>query len=292
MGKRIRVMIVHNPDRTRSFSPLLSRMPSDFKILLVGAKLQHSPLRSLPTRRTPGLPRLIRELVRFRPQVIVTDNPTFPAWISAAYNMVGRDRVPIMIWIAGDLWIEHSSYFSEAQGPMKWIAPLYQLAWLQSLRISDLIVPACRWLDGVIKKHLPHKKTRVLYQAIDPVLFRGQGSKPYDLKPPAVGILLPFNILPKVKGLMSFSAVARGMPDVNFYVAGGGPYSEMVKDAFKETRNVVFMGMLPHPAGVYGFLRAIDVYAHPSGLDGPPYRHSRSIALRQAHCCCKDRGNS
>jgi glycosyltransferase involved in cell wall biosynthesis len=90
-----------------------------------------------------------------------------------------------------------------------------------------------------------------------------------ELKHPAAVSVFSFNVLPKVMGLVRFIDVVRAMPHVNFYVAGSGPHMNYVTSR-DVPQNMRFVGRLSHPDGVRLFLKAADIFVHPSGLDATP----------------------
>lgn len=119
-------------------------------------------------------------------------------------------------------------------------------------------------------KRLPAKRISVQYAGVDPEPWLVQDSHLYDFKHPAVGILQDNHILPKVEGLIWFREVITKMPDVNFYIAGGGRYTSLVEESLSGLTNAHLVGRVPFPEGVRGFYRSCDVYALPSGLDCCP----------------------
>jgi glycosyltransferase involved in cell wall biosynthesis len=212
---------------------------------------------------------MIRELVKFRPDVVMTDYPAYPSWYARLYSIMRHRRIPLLAWLLGDFWTEQSAYFATAPLRTKLAYPFALFTWSTGLEFSDYILPVCRWLERVVKARLPGKETRVLYNGVDPADWLVKDSM-LQLRHPAVGILQDNNILPKVKGLLWFSQVVKQMEDVTFYIAGGGTYTHLVKNAYAGLPNAQLIGRLPYPEGVRRFLRSIDAYVLPSGLDCCP----------------------
>ncbi len=71
------------------------------------------------------------------------------------------------------------------------------------------------------------------------------------------------------------------MSDVNFYVAGGGAHTHLVKQAYSGMDNVHFVGRLSYPEEVRRFYKSVDLYVLPSGLDCCP------TTLLEASLCAK-----
>jgi glycosyltransferase involved in cell wall biosynthesis len=212
---------------------------------------------------------MIRELVEFRPDAVLTNNAAFPSWYTELYSYLRGEHIPLFAWLLGDFWTEYSALFSNMRFPVRMAGPMYLFAWSTGLAFADHILTICGWLEKKVRKRFPSKKTSVFYQGIDPEPWLVEGEV-YPFAHPAIGILQDNNILPKVMGLLRFSEVAREMQNVNFYIAGGGPYTALVKDAFSGLRNVRFVGRLSFPEEVCRFYRSCDIYVLASGLDCCP----------------------
>jgi len=234
------------------------------------------PLDIVPTeigwfRRIPApTGRTVSQLVRFRPDIVLTDYATFPSWYSKLYSLLRREHVCLIAWLLGDIWREYFAYFSTVGFPRKLLGPPYLFAWSKGLEFADRILVVCRWLEAIVKERLPEKRTSLLYQGIDPDRWLTPVDVAYPFKHPAVGILQDNNILPKVKGLIWFSNVVKDMKDVNFYIAGSGPYTPLVEEAYSDLPNVRLLGRLPYPHEVRRFYQSLDVYVLASGLDCCP----------------------
>ncbi len=224
-------------------------------------------------------PRLISELVEFRPDIVLTDYPTHPSWHTKLYSLIRLHHVPLVAWLRGDSWSEHFAFFSNAGFPTKLLGPLTLFSWSTGLRFADRILTICGWLERIVTERFPGKNTSVLYQGIDPEPWLAQESSSDDFEKPAVGILQHNHILPKVRGLLWFSSVVRKMEDVNFYIAGGGRYTYLVQREYSGIRNAHLVGRMHHPDGVRRFLQSMDVYVLPSGLDCCP------LTLLEASLC-------
>jgi glycosyltransferase involved in cell wall biosynthesis len=161
------------------------------------------------------------------------------------------------------------------------IGIFYFFTWSKGLEFADQVIAVCKWLEKILNKRLPEKSTSVLHLGVDPETWMKKEEEAYSFKKPAIGILQDNNILPKVKGLLWFSKVVKEMKDVNFYIAGGGPYTPLVEKAYSKLSNVHFLGRLPYPEGVRKFYASCDLYVLPSGLDCCP------ATLLEASACGK-----
>ena len=91
-----------------------------------------------------------------------------------------------------------------------------------------------------------------------------------DLNHPCVGLLQDANWWGKTKEMLLLSDVLESMPNVHFYWAGDGPYTERVLEKLNKYENFTWLGRLEYPDKVREFLSEIDVYALVSGIDMSP----------------------
>jgi glycosyltransferase involved in cell wall biosynthesis len=178
--------------------------------------------------------------------------------------------MPFVAWVCGDFWTEHHSLFSTARFPSKLLGPPRLFTWSAGLGLADRILTVSSWLRRIVAERFPHKNITVLHRGIDPEDWLVKETDAFDFERPAVGILQDNIILPKVKGLLWFSDVVKAMSDVRFYVAGGGPFTHIVKKAYAGLENVHFVGRLNYPEGVRRFYESTDLFVHASGLDTGP----------------------
>jgi glycosyltransferase involved in cell wall biosynthesis len=139
--------------------------------------------------------------------------------------------------------------------------------WAPGVRKVDIILPNSRWLQEKVKERLPGYPTRVLYMGINPEKWVPSRNSSYNLKSPAAVGLFPFNVYPKVLGLLKFIKVIKKMPDVTFYFAGDGPYLSLVKQNCPP--NMILIGKVSR-LKAKKLLESGDIFIHPSGLDVLP----------------------
>jgi glycosyltransferase involved in cell wall biosynthesis len=154
--------------------------------------------------------------------------------------------------------------------PSKLFGPVYEFSWMRGLRFADQILAVCDWLKEIVLERYPNKRVEMLHLGINPSDFLEDDGSRFDFRSPAVGILQNNVILPKVKGLLWFSTVVEKMPNVDFYLAGDGPFTHLVENTFSGMPNVHLVGHLQYPGEVRKFHRSTDVYVLASGLDCCP----------------------
>jgi len=213
---------------------------------------------------------LVSELTRFKPDIVFTNYPSWPSWNARLSSFLQFHHVPLLAWLLGDIWTEHDALFSNAGFPSKLLGPFHLFAWSTGLSFADRILTVSSWLRGITADRFPEKNITVFDGGIEPEAWLVAEDSMYDFERPAVGILQDNNILPKVKGLLHFSKVVREMQDVNFYIAGGGPYTPLVEKEYSGLRNAHLVGRLGYPKDVRRFYRSTDVYVLASGLDTGP----------------------
>jgi len=201
-------------------------------------------------------------MVRIDPDVLFTDIYQYDAWFAKAIDC------PILAHLRGDFWTEFEALSRSRRSP----ASKFASAWLKYLMdrgvgFAHTVLPICNWLAEQVTHRRPDKRVKVLYQAIESEIWNDD-CETLELRHPAIISVFDFRILPKLEGLIRFFDVARAMPDFNFYVAGTGPYIRRV--LAEKPRNMTLQGHLCYPDEVKAFLRAGDVYVHPSGLDACP----------------------
>ena len=287
-NRMIRVLGVAAPDTVHVFKSMAEFFPSEVlfhtasamdcyngRVPLIGRDGKIVRVYFVPSKR------MIDEMLEFRPDLVVTDYAAYPTWFAKVYSILRRRHAPYIVRLRGDYWREYAEYASSIAVFKRALSVVDFFSWSEGLKSADCIIPVCKWLDGVVKSRLPQKRSYVVYQGIDPDPWLELEDSSHEFKRPAIGILQDNNILPKVRGLLRFSEVAREMPDVNFYIAGGGPYTALVKRSYAKLENVHFIGRVSYPEGVRRFHASCDLYVLASGLDCSP------LTLLEASLCGK-----
>ena len=130
-----------------------------------------------------------------------------------------------------------------------------------------VIVPISNFLKDVIQEHVPKKKIEVIHiDAREPDLWIND--KGMELRHPCVGLLQGSGIWGKTKEMEILPKIIEKMPQVNFYWAGDGIYTNKILPQLTNFKNFKWLGNLEYPNQVKEFLTEIDVYAMFSGMDG------------------------
>jgi glycosyltransferase involved in cell wall biosynthesis len=269
-------MMISSPHMLHLCDPISENLPDDvhFKVISAEGALSRTAVSLLWKQgiraRDLYAKTLVSELIRFKPDIVFTNYPSWPSWDARLFSFLQFHHVPLLAWLLGDIWTEHDALFRNVGFPSKLLEPFHLFAWSTGLGFADRILTVSSWLRGITADRFPEKNITVFDEGIDPEPWLVAEHPLYDFKRPAVGILQDNNILPKVKGLLQFSKVVRKMQDVNFYIAGSGPYTPLVEKEYSGLRNAHLVGRLSYPKDVRRFYRSTDVYVLASGLDAGP----------------------
>ncbi|MEM3008239.1 MAG: glycosyltransferase family 4 protein [Candidatus Nitrosotenuis sp.] len=179
-------------------------------------------------------------------------------------------KIPLFILLRGDYWSE-----------IKWAketlykSPIRRVALWKRDKIAQAcfagataILPICRYLEPIVKKHYPEKSIHVLYGGIDSSRwYQVAGMK---LEHPCVGLLQGAWIWGKTQEMLTLKNVVEALPHVTFYWVGDGPYRQKITDVLGKYKNFRWFGALQYPDQVREYLASIDVYALASGIDMSP----------------------
>lgn len=213
-------------------------------------------------KRIP-FPKLLKLIKTFKPDFTFTYVPYYSAQITKLLNR------PLLAHLVGDLWMEwHWNKTLCPSLPIRMLFEWKTLVMRWGLRKADIILPVSKWLEKRVKQHLPNYPTQVLHVGIDPKEWRVKPNiNLFKLEHPAVVGIFDLEIYPKVAGLIKFMDCIKKMPEVRFYFAGDGPYTDLIER--KRPSNMVLLGRLSK-SGVQKLLARGDVFVHPSGLDAMP----------------------
>ena len=200
----------------------------------------------------------------FKPDAIFVDRQTNFGLAALEFN------IPLLVHLRGDYWSESKM----AKETLYKYPPKRQIIWFKEriaekcFRGASIILPICRYLEDIVKKHYPEKNTEVLYQGINPANWYYE--KGLELNHPCVGLLQSAMIWDKTKEILTITKAIKSMPDVTFYWVGDGPYKEKILPVLNKYDNFKWLGHLQYPVEVRKFLSEIDVYALASGIDMSP----------------------
>lgn len=209
--------------------------------------------------------REFKELIRnFNPDFVITDSPS-----DLGLEAI-KAKKPLLILLRGDYWLERNIYFRN----MKKFSFRFLNFWLtnkiakQCFENSSMILPVCKYLQEVIQKEYPKKLVKILHIGIDPSQWNK--TKGIVLKHPCVGIVQKVNIWEKTKEMLILVEILKKFPNVHFYWAGDGKYSDKIISTLDDYQNFHWLGNLDYPEQIKNFLSEIDIFALFSGLDMTP----------------------
>jgi len=200
----------------------------------------------------------------FKPDVIMIDRQRH-------FGLdVIETKIPLIVHLRGDFW-EEIKWAKETiykSPPKKIVLKQWEKMAEKCFGNAEIIFPICNYLENKVKKQFPRKKTKVMYQGIDPK--RWYKTKGMNLKHPCVGLLQGATIWGKTREMLILKEVVRSMPNVTFYWVGDGPYTDKITSALQNEKNFKWLGSLNYPDKVRDYLSEIDIYALISGIDMSP----------------------
>ena len=207
----------------------------------------------------------LKEIIKkFKPDVIFIDRQT-------KFGLAAIEtKIPVFVHLRGDYWSEvqwakETLYKSALK---RIILNIKDRTAKKCFSDSERIIPICKYLEKIVQKKYPNKKTQVMYQGIDP--FRWYEEKGMVLKHPCVGLLQSAMIWGKTREMLILENVVKSMPETSFYWVGDGPYKEKILSILNKYENFHWLGSLEYPDKVRQYLSEIDVYALVSGIDMSP----------------------
>ena len=211
----------------------------------------------------------------FKPDVILTDGLRHFGLAAL------RTGIPLIVNLAGDFWseIQLAKETSHRSFPRNQVIGKLERMGEKILRESRAIMPISNYLDQVVHEHFPDKPTHVLGTIIDPSVWYPENGMSLDH--PCVGLVQKATIWGKAKEMLVLRDVLEQLPNVTFYWAGDGPFTNVILDELKMYPNFKPLGSLDYPDGVRQFLTEIDVYALLTGLDMAPISLQEALLMRK-----------
>jgi len=218
-------------------------------------------------RKNKKFDKLIDE---FQPDVIFIDREKH-------FGIEALEReIPLIVLLRGHYWSELEWYKKTIY--KKFPKNIAIWGWdriaKRIFQEADIILPICKYLETVTKEYVPNKKTDIFFEGVDS--SRWYNVEGIKLKHPCVGLVQRANWWGKTSEMLILKNVLKKMPDVNFYWAGDGPFSEKILDELGTYENFHWLGKLEYPNKVREFLSEIDVYALITGMD------LASLSLKEA----------
>jgi glycosyltransferase involved in cell wall biosynthesis len=181
-----------------------------------------------------------------------------------------KEKIPLFVLLRGHYW-------SELEWAKKTIHNNFKdktILWFKNrtaekcFEHAAAIFPISNYLVDIIKQHHPNQNTPVFFEGINDLEL--DSKRKMELKHPCVGLLQDANWWGKTKEMLILKNVLKKMPDLTFYWAGDGPYTEKIVEEFSEFKNFQWLGRLQYPKEVSEFLSSIDIYALITGMDLAP----------------------
>lgn len=224
--------------------------------------------RAFPSRRPSDWLRTrskFRKLAsQYRPDFVLTDRP---GHFGAA---AAREKLPLLVYLKGDWWEER-----RADARTLYRAPHMRLALWQWRRIgrecfagARAILAVSKYLAGIAERRCPGKEVIPSYIGVDTEGWDGAGAM--ELRHPCVGMVQSAVLHGKTRGMLAIEEAVKSMPRVTFYWAGDGPHRDMVLSRLQRYPNFCWLGSLDYRTDYKRFMRSIDAYCLPSGLDMLP----------------------
>lgn len=204
-----------------------------------------------------------RFIKEFGPDVIVSDTARHFTWTAINTNL------PVIFIQRGDGWIENMTEekiyrYNIIKRSVLWFR--IRMAEKCYKRVA-LILPISDYLKTAVDKRYPNKSA-VLSHGIEPDTW--YPVKGMNLKHPCVGLLQNATGWNKTKEMLVLPKILESMPNVMFYWAGRGDFTDKILSRLDKYDNFEHLGSLQHPDKVREYLTEIDVYALLSGLDMSP----------------------
>ena len=247
----------------KEFAEKLEKFNIEIKLVLDENIINGFPSKKIPdwfsTRKKFDL--LINE---FKPDLILVDRQKHFAVASI------ESKIPVLVHLRGDFWseIKWAKETIYKKFPKNFAINKWEKMGMKCFDNATMILPICKYLENRVKKQLPHSKTTIMYQGINPEnWFKTKGMK---LKHPCVGILQSATIWGKVKEMLILPKILEANPEITFYWVGDGVYREKILPILSKFKNFTWLGSMNYPDQVREFLDEIDVYGLISGIDMSP----------------------
>ena len=202
-----------------------------------------------------------KKLDDLKPDIVLLDRQS-----ELGLLVIGK-KIPLFVTVRGHIWkerewAEETLYKSSTE---KFSLRRRNEIVTKCLNGADIILPLSDYLIQIVQEYFPQKK--VLQLSISSRDSKDWNSKSkMELRHPCVGFLQGANIWGKTKGLIDFGSVIESLPEIMFYWAGDGVYTEKVLESLEKYKNFKWLGNLEYPNKVREFLSSIDVYALPTGM--------------------------
>ena len=214
-------------------------------------------------------------LKKTKPDIIITDDLLF-----FGHSAV-KSGIFTVLCPAGDFWGEVESYKTDDVSFVRKIyASITERRVNKTMKRADVIMPVSRYLEDIIRKRFD-RPTHVLRRVLDGNVWNiGKNKNEKRLKHPCVGLVQGATIWHKTREMFVLDQILQQMPDVTFYWAGDGPYTQRILDTLDKYDNFEWLGALK-PDDIRSFLSEIDVYVLLTGLDAWPVSVNEALLMQK-----------
>ena len=218
--------------------------------------------------------RFARLVKDFNPDVVIAS----PGFFGAAAL---KANIPLITYLVGDYWqeIETAWNLHYKTFPRNIISKRHVVARESCLHGSKFIMTVSKYLEEIVRRRLPSKPVYTLYTGTDPSVWYPEEGM--NLKHPCVGLVQQATIWDKTKEMLTLKRVLDRHPNVTFYWAGGGRYTDAILAVLQKYPNFQHLGRLSHPDKVRQFLTEIDIYALLTGLDMSPWSLREAMLMEK-----------
>ena len=261
IGAQDRSRIIH----WEEFGRALSRFGVEWRVVNNIDVVDGFPTKKIYRWGSNWSPKRFNGLINhFKPDAILTDG--LRHFGTAAL----KSGIPLIVFLAGDFWeeVRQARDTRYRSFPRSIAIRRLERMGTEILSGSSIIMPASRYLEGIVRSRLPDKPTHVLRRVMDPSSWHPESGT--DLVHPCVGMVQKAVIWSKAKEMLVLDDVLDRLHDVTFYWAGGGPHAQDILRKLQSHTNFKWLGELDYPRDVRRFLTEIDIYALFTGLDMAP----------------------
>jgi glycosyltransferase involved in cell wall biosynthesis len=191
----------------------------------------------------------------FKPDMVLVDRQS-----SFGLEIIKR-KIPLFVLLRAHFWdeVKLAKETIYKGNLMKKVVDMRSNVGEKVFAECTMILPICNYLVDIIREHHPKQKIDVFFEGIDST--RWYESKGMELEHPCVGLIQDANWWAKAKEMLLLKDILEKLPDVHFYWAGDGQFSEKILPELEKFENFHWLGSLEYPDKVRKFLTEIDVYA-------------------------------
>ena len=258
----------------REFGEALSRCGVEYRLVNDAEIIDGYPSRKIK-RWLRSKRRFNQLLSEFKPDVIFSDRQRH-------FSVAALEaKIPLVVWMRGDFWEEISfiRMSSHKSFPLSMVLDAWEKLAMKSVSDARIVMPICKYAEGILQKRLPDKPSYILDHGIEPSKwFPENGIK---LKHPCVGLVQTSENWKKTSEMLVLKNVLKKLPDVTWYWVGDGPNTATILDELQKYPNFKWLGKLSHPDKIRQFLTEIDIYALISGIDLMPMSLKEAMMMKK-----------